>query len=77
MNSRSKGFRTVLKAFRYVTQWPDTRFLTIYQPSRYAKPQTFDAIVCREGSPLLLVEIRSNQWRTRRASTVALAKFRK
>lgn len=73
MSSRSKGQRTERKAIAYLATVPNTAHIHLYQTSRFASPQPFDLLVLRDRYWPRFVEVRSNQWRTGRASTKTLA----
>ena len=75
MSSRSKGQRTELKAIKYLHTVPNTAHIHLYQTSRFASPQPCDLIVLRDRYWPRFVEVRSNQWRTGRASTETLARL--
>lgn len=75
MNTRSKGSRTFRKAVKYAESFPGSVVVPIYQVSRWAQPQPFDMIVLRSFYWVLLVEVRTNQWGTGKASTVQLAQL--
>ena len=74
MNSRAKGARTQRKAIARLHQlYPDAVVLTMAQASRFATPQPFDLLVFRPWHPVLLVEVRTNQWGTGKPQTKQLA----
>ena len=73
MSTRQKGHRIQRLAVAYAYTFPNVLVLTIYQVSRWATPQPFDLIVFRTGRWPRFVEVRSNQWRTGKASTKQLA----
>ena len=73
MNSRAKGGRTFRKAVAYAYTFPNTVVIPLYQVSRWAQPQPFDAIVFRAGYWPRLVEVRSNAWGTGKPQTKQLA----
>ena len=75
MNTRRKGQSTLAKAIRYARSFPGTRTITMYQASRFATPQPFDLLLFRPTYWPCLVEVRTSQWRTGRASTVELAQL--
>ena len=75
MSSRRKGQRTELKAIAYLQTIPKTTHIRLYQTSRFASPQPFDLLVLRARYWPRFVEVRSNQWRTGRASTQDLTRL--
>ena len=75
LNSRNKGYRVQRKAVQYALTYPGVKVLPVYQISRWAQPQPFDLIVFRPNCWLIFVEVRANQWRTGRPSTVELTQL--
>ena len=73
IQTRKKGQRTQLKAFRFATSFPDTTCLIMHQASHWATPQPFDLILFRPTHWIRLVEVRANQWGVARPQTRALA----
>lgn len=67
--------RVQLKAVRYAKSFPGTVIIPMRQVSRWAEPQPFDLLVLRPFAWPRLVEVRANQWRTGKASTVDLAQL--
>lgn len=73
--ARAKGGRVFRMARAWAEEFPSVVVLPMYQVSRFAQPQPFDMLVLRKDYQPLLVEVRSNQWRTGKASTVNLARL--
>ena len=75
MNSMAKGGRTFRKLMAYALTFPGVQVVPIYQVSRFAQPQPFDAIVFRNGYMIRIVEARTNQWGVSKTSTRQLSQL--
>lgn len=74
MNTRRKGQRSLAKAIAYAKSlWPKATLLTMYQPTRFAKPQPFDLLVLEYDQAPMLIEVRTNQWGVAKPQTRQLA----
>jgi len=73
-NTRAKGFRSLHKALAYVkATMPGAEVIPFHQVSRFAQAQPFDCLVFQPNQSLLLVEVRSNQFRINVPQTQHLA----